>query len=147
MTLSRHPARAARRPLGRTRCRNGLSPATSRYTPGATAWTSVALEGAPASVATAVICFPPSEWFARLSRDERPGWEVSPLSRGVMLPSRLAHGLSLKAQPLSCPLQASLRFFRHPLPTGPSASLAARFPSCLRETFGLTTFRASTCVG
>ena len=36
--------------------------------------------------------------------------EVSPLARGVMLPS---------AQPLSAPLQNGFRFFHHPLPTIP----------------------------
>jgi len=40
--------------------------------------------------------------------------EVCPLARGA------------KLEPLSCPLQAGLRFFQHPLPANPLASLAAR---------------------
>ena len=71
--------------------------------------------------------------LAKLSRDARPAWEVSPLSRGVMLPL---------AQPLSTPLQDGVRFLPRPLPAPPSARLAARFP--LRERYGLTTFRTST---
>ena len=35
--------------------------------------------------------FPPA-MFAKLSRDERPGLEVSPLSRGVMYPFDCSHG-------------------------------------------------------
>ncbi len=56
---------------------------------------------------------------ANLSRDTRPAWEVSPLSRGVMLP---------ETQPLSTPLQDGLRFFQRPLPAPPWARLTARFP-------------------
>jgi hypothetical protein len=58
--------------------------------------------------------------------------EVGPLSCGVIL---------LLAQLLSAPLQHGLRFLHLPIPAGPSASLAARFP--FRETYGLTTFRVS----
>ena len=42
--------------------------------------------------------------------------EVSPLSRPAM------------SQPVSRPLQASLRFLRIPIPTMPSAFLAVRLP-------------------
>ncbi len=45
--------------------------------------------------------------------------EVGPLSRGVIL---------LLAQPLSVPLQNSLRFFHLPLPAVPSACLATHLP-------------------
>jgi hypothetical protein len=58
--------------------------------------------------------------------------EVCPLSCGVML---------RVAQLLSTPLQGGFRFLHLPMPAGPSASLAARFP--LRETYGFTTFRTS----
>jgi len=79
--LSTHTARVAQTPHGRTRCNRYLSAATARYWLGATAWTTVTLGGAPARTMPAVICFPPRRWFAKRSRDERPGWEVSPLSR------------------------------------------------------------------
>src|SRR4051794_26405615 len=45
--------------------------------------------------------------------------EVSPLARGVMLPL---------AQPLSVPLQNSLRFFHLPLPAVPSTGLTTCLP-------------------
>src|SRR6266498_1313584 len=70
--------------------------------------------------------------FTTLSRDARPPWEVSPLSRGVMWSC---------AQPLSTPLQDGLRFLPRPLPAPPWARLTARFP--LRERYGLTTFRTN----
>src|SRR3954451_24403779 len=54
--------------------------------------------------------------------------EVGPLSRGVMSP---------KAQLLSGPLPAGLRFPPRPLPAAPSAHLTAGLPS--REDDGLTT--------
>jgi hypothetical protein len=63
-----------------------------------------------------------------LYRDERPGSEVSLLSPGVMLPFGFAHSRSRTAQPLSSPLQEGICFFQHPLPAGPSTSLAARLP-------------------
>jgi hypothetical protein len=56
--------------------------------------------------------------------------EVGPLSRGVMSP---------RAQLLSGPLQAGVRFLPRPLPAAPSTHLAARLPS--REGYGLTTLR------
>jgi hypothetical protein len=71
--------------------------------------------------------------FAKVSRDARPAWEVSPLARGVML--RLA-------QLLSTPLQDGLRLLPRPLPAPPSARLTTRFP--FREGYGLTTFRTRT---
>ena len=39
------------------------------------------------------------QWFAKLSRDERPGLEVSPLSRGVMYPFDCSHGALSKFNP------------------------------------------------
>jgi hypothetical protein len=71
----------------------------------------------------------------KLSRDETPDGSLStlvePLSCGVML---------RVAQLLSTPLRRcakGFRFFHHPMPADPSASLAARFPN--RETYGFTT--------
>src|SRR6266566_7277880 len=45
----------------------------------------------------------------------------------------------MSAQPLSPPLQRSLRFFHVPVPTPPSASLAGRFPDAGRD-MGLPCF-------
>ena len=45
----------------------------------------------------------------------------------------------MSAQPLSPPLQRSLRFFHVPVPTPPSASLAGRFPDTGRD-MGLPCF-------
>jgi len=56
--------------------------------------------------------------------------EVCPLSRGVMLPM---------AQPLSLPLQQSLRFFYFLIPAGLSVYLTVHFPPW--ESYGLTLFR------
>src|SRR4051794_7487926 len=57
--------------------------------------------------------------------------EVCPLSRGVM------------SQPLSAPLQRSLRFLRHPLPAQSTAFLTVRLPAILRwRPYRLTTFPA-----
>ncbi len=65
--------------------------------------------------------------------------EVCPLSRGMILPTRLR---SRRSQSLSCPLQTSLRFLRCPLPTAPSVRLAAGLPRAAdpREGDGLTVF-------
>ena len=49
------------------------------------------------------------------------------------------------AQLLSAPLLCGFRFLHLPIPAGPSASLAARFP--IRETYGFTTFHTSNHVG
>ena len=59
--------------------------------------------------------------------------EVCPLSRGVMF------------QPLSLPLQESLRFFRIPLPALSSAHLAVAYRSL--EEIGLTVFRIDNRMG
>jgi hypothetical protein len=59
--------------------------------------------------------------------------EVCPLSRGVML------------QPLSIRLPVGLRFFPHPVPAPPWASLAACCPR--RERYGVSTFRLQKHVG
>ncbi len=61
--------------------------------------------------------------------------EVCPLSCGVIL---------LLAQLLSAPLLCGFRFLHLPIPAGPSASLAARFP--VWETYGFTTFHISNQV-
>src|SRR5262249_30040189 len=42
---------------------------------------------APAGVATSVICCVSCSRLAKVSRDARPAWEVSPLARGVLLRS------------------------------------------------------------
>jgi len=54
--------------------------------------------------------------------------EVCSFAREVMLPVWLHTRMEFWAQPLSFLLPESLRFLHLPLPTGPSASLAARFP-------------------
>ena len=72
--------------------------------------------------------------FALFSRNEPPAWKSAPLSRGANL------------EPLSIRLQNGIRFFLHPLPVIPLASLAACFPGW--ENYGLTTFRMNNlCVG
>ena len=71
--------------------------------------------------------------FANLSRDARPAWEVSPLSRGVML-----HALN----PYPSHYRMAFASSGVPYPHPHGLTLRLAFP--FRERYGLTTFRTST---
>ncbi|PTB23816.1 hypothetical protein C9I56_37125 [Paraburkholderia caribensis] len=52
---------------------------------------------------------------------------------------------AVMSQPLCCPLQTAIRFFRRPLPASPTASLAGCLPTGQR--YGLTMFRLKNTMG
>jgi hypothetical protein len=108
--LSTHPARAAQRPL--------VGPAAAFILP--------QLHDTPLEPLCAVCAGERTsqaeasrhlhsllQGFAKLSREERPGWEVSPLAHGVIWLLVRVHGHFQVPQPLSSRLQAGLCFF-HP---------------------------------
>src|SRR4051812_31088556 len=88
---------------------------------------------APASISAADISALPPESVGQGSLVTEDHREVSPVSRGVMLP---------EAQPLSGRLQAGVGLLPDPLPAAPWARLAVRFP--WREDDGLTTLHRCT---
>jgi len=128
MRVSPHTAQAAQTPRGRTRCDRLSYPSQLHDTHLEPPRGFAPIAGAPARTMPAVICFPARGRFAKLSRDERPGGSLPAFAWddvAIWLRSRR----SPKAQSLSSPLQRGLRFLRPPLPAGPSAHLAVRFPS------------------
>jgi hypothetical protein len=75
--------------------------------------------------------------------------EVGPLSRGVMYPLGCAHGTTSRFNPYPPHYREIFAFSTIPYPQAHRLTLRFAFPRGRdhRETYGLTTFCASTCVG
>ena len=107
-----------------------------------------ALEGAPARPRPAVICFPSFDGLPNslVTSDQV---EVGPLSREVLYPVDCAHGTASRFNLYPPHYRETFASSTIPYPQTHRLALRLAFPNGRdhREVYGLTTFRASTCVG